>query len=975
MADFKDLEKEIADFWDNNHIFQKTVDQPAKKGDYLFYDGPPFATGTPHYGHLVASIIKDVVPRYYTMQGYRVERRWGWDCHGLPIENIVEKELGIKSKAEIYKLGVDKFNDTCRSKVLAYVEEWEKTIRRLGRFVDMENSYRTMDPDYMESIWWVFKSLYDQGLIYEDYKSMHICPRCETTLSQYEVAEGYETIKDLSLTAEFELIDEPGTYLLAWTTTPWTLIGNVALAVGADIDYVKVNSDGKKYILAKERFEALKDKFSNPEIVAEIKGQDLVGKKYRPLFDYYASDEKLAHRENGWQVYSADFVTTGDGVGIVHIAPAFGEDDMNLGKEKNLPFVQHVNYDGTIKTEATDFSGLHVKPIEDVQATDVAIIKYLANKGLIFAKEKYEHSYPHCWRCHTPLINYATSSWFVGVTKIKDDLLKYAKDINWTPEHIKNGRFGNWLEGARDWSISRQRFWASVIPMWQCDKCNDKKVFGSISELKNASGQELNDLHKHVVDKITFACTRLDSARQECGGTMIRIPDVLDTWFDSGSMPFAQFHYPYDNKDSFDEKFPAQFIAEGIDHTRAWFYYLHVISGAIKKQIAFKNVVVNGMVLAEDGKKMSKHLQNYPDPNLIMEKYGADALRLYLLSSSVMLAEDFSFTEKDLQVVYRRFNGLLQNILNFYLMFAGEKRSGDELPKKLNNDLDKWIVSKYQILLNEVTEAMSEYNLVKATRPIFDFVDVLSTWYLRRSRDRFKGDDEADREAAILTLGYILKQLAKVIAPFTPFTAEIIFKEFVNKEESVHLLAWPKYENKLVDKKVLEQMELVRKIVETSHALRSKAGIKVRQPLTVVAIEHKSGLKSDYNAIIAEELNVERVDIVEKIEAQNAWEVGEVLDFKVALDTNLTPELKDKGVIREIIRSINNLRKTAGLQPADKPTEVYQTTSQYLSQLVKKYTDELITGTSAGSLEEITTEPTHKVDLEIEGAKITLGIK
>ncbi len=975
MADFKDLEKEIADFWDNNHIFQKTVDQPAKKGDYLFYDGPPFATGTPHYGHLVASIIKDVVPRYYTMQGYRVERRWGWDCHGLPIENIVEKELGIKSKAEIYKLGVDKFNDTCRSKVLAYVEEWEKTIRRLGRFVDMEHSYRTMDPDYMESIWWVFKSLYDQGLIYEDYKSMHICPRCETTLSQYEVAEGYETIKDLSLTAEFELIDEPGTYLLAWTTTPWTLIGNVALAVGADIDYVKVNSDGKKYILAKERFEALKDKFSNPEIVAEIKGQDLVGKKYRPLFDYYASDEKLAHRENGWQVYSADFVTTGDGVGIVHIAPAFGEDDMNLGKEKNLPFVQHVNYDGTIKTEATDFSGLHVKPIEDVQATDVAIIKYLANKGLIFAKEKYEHSYPHCWRCHTPLINYATSSWFVGVTKIKDDLLKYAKDINWTPEHIKNGRFGNWLEGARDWSISRQRFWASVIPMWQCDKCNDKKVFGSISELKNASGQELNDLHKHVVDKITFACTRLDSARQECGGTMIRIPDVLDTWFDSGSMPFAQFHYPYDNKDSFDEKFPAQFIAEGIDHTRAWFYYLHVISGAIKKQIAFKNVVVNGMVLAEDGKKMSKHLQNYPDPNLIMEKYGADALRLYLLSSSVMLAEDFSFTEKDLQVVYRRFNGLLQNILNFYLMFAGEKRSGDELPKKLNNDLDKWIVSKYQILLNEVTEAMSEYNLVKATRPIFDFVDVLSTWYLRRSRDRFKGDDEADREAAILTLGYILKQLAKVIAPFTPFTAEIIFKEFVNKEESVHLLAWPKYENKLVDKKVLEQMELVRKIVETSHALRSKAGIKVRQPLTVVAIEHKSGLKSDYNAIIAEELNVERVDIVEKIEAQNAWEVGEVLDFKVALDTNLTPELKDKGVIREIIRSINNLRKTAGLQPADKPTEVYQTTSQYLSQLVKKYTDELITGTSAGSLEEITTEPTHKVDLEIEGAKITLGIK
>jgi isoleucyl-tRNA synthetase len=978
MADFKDLEKEIAEFWDNNHIFQKTIDQPAKKGDYLFYDGPPFATGTPHYGHLVGSIMKDVVPRYYTMQGYRVERRWGWDCHGLPIENIVEKELGIKSKVEIYKLGIDKFNDICRSKVLTYVEEWEKIVKRLGRFVDMAKPYRTMDPDYMESVWWVFKSLYDQGLVYEGYKSMHICPRCETTLSQSEVAEGYETIKDLSLTAKFELSDEPGTYVLAWTTTPWTLIGNVALAVGADIDYVKVNSDGKKYILAKARFEALKDKFNNPEIIEEIKGQDLVGKKYRPLFDYYAQDEKLANLKNGWQFYTADFVNTDEGTGIVHIAPAFGEDDMNLGKEKNLPFVQHVKFDGTIKPEAVDFVGLHVKPIGDVQSTDVAIIKYLAKQELIFAKEQYEHSYPHCWRCHTPLINYATSSWFVSVTKIKADLLKYAKEINWVPGHIKDGRFGNWLEGARDWSISRQRFWASVIPMWQCDKCDEKKVFGSIAELKEASGQTVTDLHKHIVDKVTFACPRLDStstARQACGGTMTRIPDVLDTWFDSGSMPFAQFHYPFENKGSFDKKFPAQFIAEGIDQARTWFYYLHVISGAVKKQAAFKNVIANGIVVAEDGKKMSKSLNNYPDPNLIMEKYGADALRLYLLSSSVVLAEDLSFTEKDLQIVYRRFNGLLQNILNFYLMFAVEKRSGDELPKKLDNDLDKWIVSCYQILLNEVTEAMNEYNLVKATRPIFDFVDVLSTWYLRRSRDRFKGDDQADKEAAILTLGYILKQLAKVIAPFTPFTAEIIFKEFVSKEESVHLLAWPKYENKLVDKKVLEQMELVRKIVEASHALRSKAGIKVRQPLATVLVEKKSNLNKDYFSIIAEELNVEKIDIVEKIEAQDGWELGEVLDFQVALDKNLTPELKDKGVVREMIRTINNLRKTAGLKAQDKPTEVYQTKSDYLLQLVKKYAHELIIGTSAGAWEELTQEPTHQVDLEIEGEVITLGIK
>lgn len=969
MADFKELEKEIAQYWEDNRIFQKTVEQKAERGDYLFYDGPPFATGTPHYGHLVASIMKDVVPRYYTMQGFRVERRWGWDCHGLPIENIVEKELGIKHKSEIYKLGVDKFNETCRSKVLTYVEEWEKTIKRLGRFVDMEHSYRTMDPEYMESVWWVFKSMYDQGLVYEGYKSMHICPRCETTLSQSEVTEGYKDIKDLSLTAKFELIDEPGTYILAWTTTPWTLIGNVALAVGNDIDYVKVESNGKKYILAKARYEALQEKFIAPNIVGEMKGSDLVGKKYQPLFDYYYNDSKLANRENGWQVYAASFVTTEDGTGIVHIAPAFGEDDMNLGNEKKLPFVQHVAYDGTIKAEASDFVGLHVKPIDNVQSTDVAIIKYLAQKDLIFSKEQYEHSYPHCWRCHTPLINYATSSWFVSVTKIKNDLLKYAKDINWIPEHIKEGRFGNWLEGARDWSISRQRFWASVIPMWQCDKCQEKKVFGSIAELKEASGQTVTDLHKHVVDQVTFAC--------QCGGTMQRIADVLDTWFDSGSMPYAQEHYPFENKNSFDKKFPAQFIAEGADQTRAWFYYLHVIAGAIKKQAAYKNVIVNGIVVAEDGKKMSKSLQNYPDPNLVMEKYGADALRLYLLSSPVMLAENLAFTEKDLQVVYRRFNGLLQNILNFYLMFSGDKRSGQDLPKKLNNDLDKWIVSKYELLLQDVTQAMKEYNLVKATRPLFDFVDVLSTWYLRRSRDRFKGDDQADKEAAIATLGYVLKQLAKVIAPFTPFTAEIIYREFDNQEESVHLAKWPEQNNKLLDKKVLEQMELARKIVEAAHALRAKAGIKVRQPLASVKIvAEKIDLAKEYFAIIAEELNVENVEIVKSLVAQDGWQLVE-LDtlIKVALDTKLTSELKDKGAVREIIRTINNLRKTAGLQPADKPTEVFDTSSEKLAGLLTKYSDEIISGTSAGAWQKMTDEAKFQAELDIDGEKIILGIK
>jgi isoleucyl-tRNA synthetase len=963
MTDFKDQEKEILDFWDKDKTFQKSVGKPAKHGDYLFYDGPPFATGTPHYGHMVASLMKDVVPRFWTMKGYRVERRWGWDCHGLPIENIVEKELGHETKKEIEKMGVDKFNKACCDKVLTYADVWKTTIRRFGRWADMDNAYQTMDLDYMETIWWVFKELWDKDLIYEDYRSMHICPRCETTLSQSEVTEGYKDIKDLSLTAKFELVDEPGTYLLAWTTTPWTLIGNVALAVGEKIDYVKVELDSEKFILAKDLAETvLKDK--DYKVVEKLKGKNLVGKAYKPLFDYYAKNKDLENIDNGWTIQAADFVTTEEGTGIVHIAPAFGEDDMNLGKEKDLPFVQHVNMDGTIKPEAKDFAGLNVKPKDDVQATDVQIIKYLAKQNLLFAKEKYEHSYPHCWRCDTPLINYATSSWFVNVTKIKDQLLKTAKEINWSPAHMKDGRFGKWLEGARDWSISRQRFWASVIPIWQCDKCEEKIVFGSIKDLEQASGKKVTDLHKHVVDKITFAC--------KCGGTMQRIPDVLDCWFESGSMPYAQAHYPFANKKEFDKKFPAEFIAEGSDQTRAWFYYLHVIAGAIKKKPAFKNVIVNGIVVAEDGKKMSKKLKNYPEPDVIMEKYGADALRLYLLSSPVMLAENLSFVEKDLQTTYRRFIGLLQNVFSFYQMFKGDaKIDGDKLPK-LNNDLDKWIVAKLASLHQEVTDSVENYNLLKASRPLIDFVDELSTWYLRRSRDRFKGDDQKDKEQAIQTLAFVLKQFAKIIAPFTPMTAEIIWQEFA-PNTSVHLEAWPKFDKKLFNQQILDNMDTVRQIAESVHALRATTGFKVRQPLATLEVETK--LATDYQIVLADELNVEKIEIVDKVKTVKGWIITEVNDFKVSLDTNLTEDLKEKGALREIIRFINALRKDAGLKPADKPVETYQTKSKYLLTVIEKYQAEIIKATSAGSLEQVTTNPKKTKIQKINGEEITLGLK
>ncbi len=810
------VEEEVLKFWEENKIFEKSVENrktknplgpPSKKGEnnlYSFYDGPPFATGLPHYGHIVGSLMKDVIPRYWTMKGKYIPRKWGWDCHGLPIENIVEKEMGSRTKKEIEELGVDKFNELCRSKVLEYAGEWEKIIPRLGRWADMKNAYRTMDRDFMESVWWTFKQLWDNDLIYYNYRSMHICPRCETTLSQSEVSEGYKDVKDLSVVAKFELEEgqkikeeeiEKNTYILAWTTTPWTLPGNVALAVGKDIDYVKIEKKDEgggelvRFILAKNKLEEIFGD-SDYKIIDEFKGKNLVGLKYKPLWNTYADDEKLENRKNGWQVYDADFVTTEEGTGVVHIAPAFGEDDMNLGKEKNLPFVQHVAMNGTVDEKVEAIGGLNVKPIDNPQATDVEVIKYLAGKGLLFDKEKYEHSYPHCWRCDTPLINYATGSWFVAVTKIKKQLLENAKDINWTPKHIKEGRFGNWLEGARDWSISRQRFWASVMPIWVCDKCGEKKVFGSVAELEKISGEKINDLHKHIVDKVTFKC-------EQCEGTMKRVPDVLDTWFDSGSMPYGQAHYPFDNKKSFEKSFPADFIAEGIDQTRAWFYYLHVIAGGIFNKKAFKNVIVNGIVLAEDGQKMSKKLKNYPDPMDMVHKYGADPLRFYLMQSPVVNANDLNFSEKDLAEIARGTFRMLWQSYSFFVMYANidkftvshfAKASWDKRGSQFTeskNILDRWLVSELHQLIKEVNERMENYELMQATRLFAPFVDNLSNWYIRRSRKRFwKSENDADKNNAYATLHYVLVELSKTIAPFAPFIAEEIYRNLVISTQS-----------------------------------------------------------------------------------------------------------------------------------------------------------------------------------------------
>ncbi|MBT7007384.1 class I tRNA ligase family protein, partial [Candidatus Falkowbacteria bacterium] len=525
---FPQIEEEIMKRWEDDQTFEKSIQNRDEKNLYVFYDGPPFATGMPHYGHLVAGTMKDVVPRYWTMKGKRVERKWGWDTHGLPIENMVEKEMDISGRENIEKFGVDKFNDACRSKVMLYADEWKKVVKRLGRWVDMENDYKTMDKDFMESVWWVFKSMFEKGYAYEGYKSMHICPHCETTLSNIEIGQGYKDVKDLSVTSKFELVDEPGIFILAWTTTPWTLPGNVALAVGAELDYVKVKIENEIFITLKDNHESVLDG-KEFELLGEIKGKELEGKKYKPLFDFYV-DKDLENKENIYTVVTGDFVSTEEGTGVVHLAPAFGEDDMTIGKEKNLPFIQHVNLNGKFVDAVTPWAGIEVKPTEDPTSTDVLIIKYLAGRSLLFSKEKYEHSYPHCWRCDSPLLNYATSSWFFAVEKIKNELLKNAKEINWVPAHIKKGRFGNWLEGAHDWSISRSRFWGNPMPVWKCDKCNETKVLGSSEELEKLSGEKVSDLHKHFVDKLSFQCDK-------CDGTMNRIPEVFDCWVESASMP------------------------------------------------------------------------------------------------------------------------------------------------------------------------------------------------------------------------------------------------------------------------------------------------------------------------------------------------------------------------------------------------------------------------------------------------------
>jgi isoleucyl-tRNA synthetase len=936
------MEKEVLSFWKENKTFEKSVSIRSKDKYYSFYDGPPFITGVPHYGTLLSSVVKDAVPRYWTMKGYRVERRWGWDCHGLPAENMVEKKLGIKSKRDIEeKIGIAKFNEICFQETSKIADEWEEVVDRIGRWVEFKNAYKTMDKDYMESVWWAFSELYKKSLIYEDVRISLYCPRCATPLSNFEIAmdNSYEMDSDPSVYVKMKIKGEENVYFLVWTTTPWTLLANVALAINEKIDYMKIKCGEENYILAKDR---VKDIFKDVgyEIIEEFKGGKLLSLEYEPIF--------LHEIKKAYKIISGDFVTTEDGTGIVHIAPAFGEDDFNARKKDDLPMILNVDDEGRF-TES-EWKGKKVWEAND------KIVEWLKENEYLFKKEQITHSYPHCHRCNTKLIYKAQPAWYVNVENIRKDLIGKNENINWFPEFLKHGRFKNGLESAPDWNISRDRYWGTAMPVWKCTKkeCGNIKVIGSYKELKDLSGMEISDYHRPKVDKITFSC-------EKCEEIMERIPQVFDSWIESGSMPFAQFHYPFENKERFEKSFPTDFISEYIAQTRAWFYVLHVISVGIFNKESFKNVVTTGTIAGSDGRKMSKSFGNYTLPDIVLDKYSADALRFYLLSSPLLNAQNVNFSEEAIRDIQRRLLGTLWNSYSFYVLYANVDKF---IPAKnyrleVKNLLDKWIISELQLLIRTVEENMQGYDLVKATKPFEVFVDNLSNWYIRRSRRRFwKSESDKDKKEAYETLHYVLVTLSQLMAPFCPFVAEEIYKNLTG-EESVHLSDFPVADKKLIDEKLNEEMETVRSIVSEGLQLRALAKIKVRQPLASASIKYKVS-NIELNNIIREELNIKEVVINENQEES------------IKLDTNITEDLKLEGLAREIIRHIQEMRKEAGYE-VDNRIEICYSPQ---SPVFQKFGDLIAKETLAGNLKEGRMEnPGFQKEFEIESQKFGIGIK
>ena len=904
---FPKIEEEILRFWKKKKIFEKSVKNRPKNNLYSFYDGPPFVTGTPHYGHLIVSIAKDVIPRFFTMKGKRVERVWGWDCHGLPVENKVEEKLGLKNRREILKFGIDKFISECRKYVRQVSKEWEWYIDHIGRWVDFKNAYRTMDPSYMESVIWVFKQLYKKGLIYQGVRVSLFCPRCSTPVSNFEIAmdNSYALMEDWAITIKFPLKEGKfkNSYLLAWTTTPWTVPSNRALVVEPKEQYVLVKVGGENLILAKKRVPKIL-KGREYEIKSEFLGKEILNLRYEPLYSF------VPPNESDFKIYSfPGMVDINEGTGIVHSAPGFGEIDTQMGRKFGLTLMMTVDDEGKFTKEIKKWAGIYVKD------ADPQIIADLQNRNLLFKKEKIVHRYPYCYRCRTPLIYKAQKSWFVNVQKLKKKLLETNEKIHWVPGHFKHGRFAEGIKNAPDWCISRTRYWATVMPIWKCEKCGSLKVVGSIAEIEEFGGKKIDDLHRTEVDKITFKCDK-------CGGVMRRVPEVLDCWLESGSMPYAQMHYPFENKEKFRHSFPADYIVEYSAQVRAWFYVLHVVSNALFSSPCFKNVVVTGVMAGTDGRKMSKSYGNYPDPRLVLEKYGGDALRLYLMGSPIMLGKDMNITKGE--EIESQVKNLLLPLWNSYRFFVTFANLYNFSPKNLpspSHVLDRWIIARLHLLNREFSHFLEKYRIPQATRLLRPFVDDLSRWYIRRSRERFNQGDKK----ALNTLYYVLVEFCKIAAPIIPFITEKIFKDLTG-EESVHLCDWPKV--KRIERKLLEKMKMVREICALGQAERKRLGIKVRQPLKRCSVfNFPFSIEEDLINLIKEELNVKEV-VFERGK-------GELI---VELDSRITPELRAEGQARELIRQIQNLRKAKGCSLREKVVVFAPSWPKDFEALIKKRT-------------------------------------
>ena len=1028
---FVEREKETLKFWKDNQIFEKSVQLRQGAPAYTFFDGPPTANGKPHIGHVLTRAMKDIIPRYKTMRGYDVLRKAGWDTHGLPVELEVEKELGLDGKEQIEQYGVIPFIQKCKESVWKYKGEWEVMSDRMGFWADMDNPYITYDNDYIESEWWALKAIYEKGLLYKGHKIVPYCPRCGTALSSHEVAQGYKEVKETSATVRFRVPDEENTYFLAWTTTPWTLPSNVSLCVNPDVTYAYVRVDGKEtLIMAKDLIGTVLEGHDT-EIIKEVVGRELEYKHYEPLFE---CTRKAAGGKDAFYVMVDDYVTTTDGTGIVHNAPAFGEDDYRVCKKYDLPFVQMVDSKGEM-CGGTPWDGVFVKKANPM------VLKDLDERGLLFAAPRFEHSYPFCWRCDTPLIYYARSSWFIAMTKVKDRLIDYNRRINWIPETIKEGRMGNFLENVIDWGISRERYWGTPLPVWVCDKCGKIHVVGSRKELSELTGCDENvELHKPYVDPLTWKC--------ECGGTMRREPVVIDCWFDSGSMPFAQWHYPFENKDKFERRYPANFISEAIDQTRGWFYTLSAIAACLFDSPAFLNCIVLGHVQDKEGRKMSKHIGNVVDPWVLLDNQGADAVRWYFYTSSMPWLPN-RFSAEAVSESQRKYMGTFWNTYAFYILYADIDNFDPTRHKLVRENLtpmDRWILSRLNTLIGHVEAYLDDLKMTEAGREMQDFMDDLSNWYVRRCRERYWGKDmTADKEAAYMTLYTVLKTMALISAPFTPFMSETMYQNMVrtvdkSAPESIHLCDWPKKDESFIDPELEANMAAVLDIVVLGRSARNAANIKNRQPVASMYVQGKA-LPDMYVSIIADELNVKEVKFVDdassfisyRVKPQlktlgprygkllpkiNQYLAGEGVgnavvaahnrgesykfdidgteislaaedvlvsteenagfvtvtehDLSVVLDTNLTPELIEEGFVREIVSKVQTMRKEAGFEVTDHIVLSHHGNS-LIEGIFARHGAEIAADTLADSIKPGASG--YVKDWEINGESVTLGVE